>query len=76
MRKVPQMHQSHFIKDSLLYRNSDFKFLVVNSFHEAKLIKRTPGRKNKVKVIWNGFNVNEISYGKNELNLSKGNSTF
>ena len=56
------MHQSHFTK--ILYIATLISnFLVVNSFHEAKLIKRTPG-KNKIKVIWNGFNVNEISYGK------------
>ena len=47
-------------------------FLVVNSFHEAKLIKKVPGRTKKIKVIWNGFNVDEISYGRNELNISKG----
>ena len=61
-------HKRFFFYIATLISN----FLVVNSFHEAKLIKRTPGRKNKIKVIWNGFNVNEISYGKNELNLSKG----
>jgi glycosyltransferase involved in cell wall biosynthesis len=44
----------------------------VNSFHEAKLIKKVPGRTKKTKVIWNGFNVDEISYGRNELNISKG----
>lgn len=47
-------------------------FLVVNSFHEAKLKQKIPGRKKKTKVIWNGFDIDEISYGRNISNLSEG----
>tara|TARA_A100001388_G_scaffold65851_1_gene46203 strand:+ start:13939 stop:15060 length:1122 start_codon:yes stop_codon:yes gene_type:complete len=43
-------------------------FLVVNSYHEAKLKKQIPGRKKKIKVIWNGFDINEVQYKENNRN--------
>ena len=67
------MPQSLFIKRFLFYLSSLISnFLVVNSYHEAKLKKQIPGRKKKIKVIWNGFNVDEISFGRNISNLSEG----
>ena len=59
------MHQSLSQKIFFYIATLISNFLVVNSFHEAKLIKINPWEKNKIKVIWNGFNVNEISYKKN-----------
>ncbi len=62
-----------FYKRFLFYLSSLISnFLVVNSYHEAKLKKQIPGRKKKIKVIWNGFNVDEISFGGNISNLSEG----
>ena len=62
-----------FYKRLLFYLSTLISnFLVVNSFHEARLIKQIPGRKKKLKVIWNGFYLDEICNSRNESNLSKG----
>ena len=37
-------------------------YLIVNSFNEKKLIKKLPGRFNKTKVIWNGFDTKSINF--------------
>ncbi len=58
------LHKKFLFYCSTLIAN----FVVVNSFNEAKLIKKVPGRKFKTKVIWNGFNLKEIKYKKNERN--------
>ena len=47
-------------------------YLIVNSFHEKKLVKKLPGRSKKTKVIWNGFNINSIKFNINKSYQSIG----
>lgn len=48
--------------------------LVTNSHHEANLIKNLPGRSDKTKVIWNGFDLSKFDksrhkkQNKNDIN--------
>ena len=47
-----------FFRRLLFYLSTLFAdYLVPNSFNEAKLIKKIPGRSNKVHSIWNGYDL-------------------
>jgi len=63
-----------FFKKHLFYFSTLLAdYLIVNSFHEKKLVKKLPGRSKKTRVIWNGFDIDSIKYSskiytKAELN--------
>ena len=54
-----------FLKKLLFYFSTLLAdFVVANSFHEAKLMKKLPGRTSKLRSIWNGFELSSITYKK------------
>ncbi len=60
------------IKKLLFYLASiASKMVVANSFNEASIISKKTCLKNKVKAIWNGYNLNSIKFNDNYNNKSK-----
>ncbi len=64
--KIPLLKKYLFYFSTLIA-----DYLIVNSFNEKKLIKKLPGRFNKTKVIWNGFDTKSIKFNPSP-NKSKG----
>jgi len=47
-------------------------FVVPNSFNEAKLMKKLPGRSKKIRPIWNGYDLSLIPFYLNKSYMNKG----
>ncbi len=62
-----------FFRRLLFYLSTLFAdYLVPNSFNEAKLIKKIPGRSNKVHSIWNGYDLSLTPFYFNENHNYRG----
>ena len=65
--KIPLLKKYLFYFSTLMA-----DYLIVNSFNEKKLVKKLPGRTNKTKVIWNGFNIKSIKFNIKKTKKSAG----
>tara|TARA_B100000780_G_C21122889_1_gene455017 strand:+ start:2822 stop:3934 length:1113 start_codon:yes stop_codon:yes gene_type:complete len=62
-----------FIKRYLFYIATIISDLVVpNSFNEALLMKKLPGRSNKIHPIWNGYDLSSFNFDDKEIYTNKG----